>query len=130
MAYCFCCGISLSGEHFWNQYSSGIQGASETNDFFGAALTTGDFANDGYDDLAVGVPGEEIDPGPEGGGAVQVFYGNGGGVSTRDQFWHQDNTSASSTAERNDEFGAALATGETADHFNAQIDFGEFVTIS
>ena len=25
---------------------------------------------------------------------------------------------------------AALATGETADHFNAQIDFGEFVTIS
>ncbi len=39
----------------------GVAGAAEASDHFGAALAAGDFDGDGRDDLAVGVPGEDID---------------------------------------------------------------------
>jgi hypothetical protein len=40
------------------QQSAGVPGRPEADDRFGAALAVGDFAGDGADDLAVGVPGE------------------------------------------------------------------------
>lgn len=105
-------GLTSSGSETFHQDSSGIQGAAETGDLFGSSFAVGDFDADGYDDLAVGVPGEEIDPGPEGGGAVQILYGNAGGVSARDQLWHQENTGNGSVSEFNDEFGTSLAAGD------------------
>src|ERR671911_2949887 len=48
------------------QGAGGVPGASEAGDRFGAALVTGRFNSDGYEDLAVGAPGEGVgaDDGP------------------------------------------------------------------
>ena len=48
--------------------------AAEAGDLFGSALAAGDFNNDGFADLAVGAPGEDVG-GVIGAGAVNVLYG-------------------------------------------------------
>jgi hypothetical protein len=50
----------------------------EAGDAFGSALAAGDFDGDGFADLAVGVPGEEVPGGAIDQGVVQVFFGGGG----------------------------------------------------
>ena len=46
---------------FWTQNSTSIQGVAETEDNFGSSLSSGDYNGDGKDDLAIGVPQEDID---------------------------------------------------------------------
>jgi hypothetical protein len=54
-----------------------IKNSADSKDLFGQAVATGDFNGDGYDDVAIGVPGEEHDyvfpcTNP---GAVNILYG-------------------------------------------------------
>src|SRR6476646_9034538 len=49
------------------------------DDAFGSAMASGDFDDDGFADLAVGVPGEKVGTHP-GAGSVHVFYGSRGGL--------------------------------------------------
>lgn len=53
-------GLTAAGSQLWTQNSTGILDSSEPNDGFGTALAAGDFNRDGYADLAVGVPREDI----------------------------------------------------------------------
>jgi hypothetical protein len=57
----------------------------ESFDFFGAALAVGDFDGNGFEDLAVGIPGDTFVPAGGGGGggvgAVNVYYGSLSGLS-------------------------------------------------
>src|SRR5688572_7205246 len=53
-------GLEPAGMDIWTQDSNGIQDQREVNDRFGAALAAGDFNGDGWDDLAIGVPGEDL----------------------------------------------------------------------
>ena len=71
-----------------------------------------DFNNDGFADLAVGVPFEDIGA-IEGAGAVNVLYGAAGGLSAagNQQFW-QGAGGVAGTAEQGDGFGFALAAGD------------------
>ncbi len=105
-------GLSATGNQVWHQDVSGIGGASEVDDHFGAALASGDFDNDGFDDLAIGVPNEAIGS-LVGAGAVNVLYGTSAGLSaTASQLWHQDSSNIVGAAEAGDRFGAALAAGD------------------
>ena len=105
-------GLSSSGNQIWHQDSLDILDTAKLFDAFGSALAAGDFNGDGFDDLAVGVPGEDI-MGIVSAGAVNVIYGSSVGLSsTGNQIWHQDSLDILDTAELFDAFGSALAAGD------------------
>jgi hypothetical protein len=81
-----------------------IQGNPEPVDLFGFAVAKGDFNADGFTDLAVGAPNEDVGAAPSG-GAVNVFYGSATGRPATSQVRLQANP------EVGDQFGAALAAG-------------------
>jgi len=64
--------LSAVDNQLWHQNSPGVWGWCEASDRFGSALATGDF-DWGWEDLAIGVPGESINGLPDA-GAVNVFY--------------------------------------------------------
>ena len=74
----------------WHQGRPDVEGEAESTDYFGLALAAGDFNDDGVDDLAVGVPEEDL-PGAALAGLVQVFPGQWGVglVTTRSLSIHQ-----------------------------------------
>src|SRR5262245_23710968 len=51
---------AVPAPQFWSQNSTGVPGISEAGDAFGAALAAGDFNADGYSDLAIGIPGDDV----------------------------------------------------------------------
>jgi hypothetical protein len=72
--------LDLEGAYALDQESAGVGDEPEGTDRFGAALAVGDFDDDGYDDLAVGVPGEAF-PSEEDAGMVQILRGSAAGLS-------------------------------------------------
>ncbi len=68
-------------EKIITQSSKGVPGSSERNDQFGYAVTSADFNKDGYADLAVGQPGEQIGADWDV-GSVTVIYGSKKGLKT------------------------------------------------
>jgi len=79
----------------------------------------GDFNDDGFHDLAVGVPREAVNVGGTnylGAGIVQVIYGGSGGLSGTsprdDQVWYQGLPGVAGRLEFGDDFGSALAWGD------------------
>lgn len=90
------------------QSSALVPGAPEVSDRFGASLAVGDFAGDGIDDLAIGVPGENANS-----GGVVVVPGNHGGALTGagSSFWSQNSAGVVGAAEPDDGFGTALDAG-------------------
>jgi hypothetical protein len=87
--------------------------ADSSNNFFGAALTSGDFNGDGFSDLAIGAPGFPSATASNV-GEVNVIYGSTNGLdpfgTPSPQVWAQSDFGA--TAAGGDRFGAALASGD------------------
>jgi len=102
-------GLQSSRSQTWTQDSPGIAEVAEESDNFGAALASWDFDNDGFWDLAIGVPGENTNDKVRS-GAVHILYGSDGDGLTNagDQLWTQDSRGISGKAAPNDAFGAAL----------------------
>ncbi len=114
-------GVPTAGAQFFNQDTPGIPDTSEFADFWGAALAWGDFDNDGFDDLAIGAPGDNLDnQGQEATGTVTVLFGSSSGLTVaRAQWWHQDSPNVPGTSRLGDNFGTALTTGDfDADGFD------------
>lgn len=86
------------------------QANAETGDGFGAALAAGDFDDDGVFDLAIGAPGEDIGATGDA-GAVTVLFGSPGGLTTAGSQTLFQGGGAGGTAEADDAFGEALASG-------------------
>jgi hypothetical protein len=87
---------------------STVEGTPDDYDFWGQALASGDYDDDGLDDLAVGAP-YDADPGSLAAGVVNVFYGSATGPSTAgDQIFHQDTTGVEDSVEGADYYGHAL----------------------
>jgi FG-GAP repeat len=110
-------GLASSGRQYWDQGSAGIADNPEAGDRFGASLAAGDFNDDGYDDLAIGAPGEDLGSTPiQNAGAVNVLYGSPAGLSVSavvpDQIWHQNRADVAEVAEADDRFGWSLTTGD------------------
>ncbi|NEO67375.1 MAG: hypothetical protein F6J98_46305 [Moorea sp. SIO4G2] len=72
-------GLTTTGNQFWSQDVSRVNDIAEEYDNFGASLGVQDFNGDGYDDLAIGVPGEDLG-GILDSGATQILYGSVSGL--------------------------------------------------
>ena len=79
----------------------------------------GDFNGDGKDDVAIGVPLEDVDMGGTtiiDAGAVNVLYGSSNGLSDTspdpDQIWTQSTTDVNDVPEEGDLFGSSLSAGD------------------
>lgn len=101
-----------SSSKIWHQDSPLIDGAAEENDRFGYVVTKGDFNHDGYDDLVVGVPYEDVGTTVDA-GAVNIIYGSSSGLtSVKDQLLYRGATGVIGSPGGNDQFGAALTVGD------------------
>jgi hypothetical protein len=85
----------------------------KTNDGLGNAVATGDFNGDGYDDLAVGVPGRAVDN-HDNAGEVYILHGGSGGIVGKSfvQSWNQDSAGVVSVPNNGNLFGSTLVTGD------------------
>jgi hypothetical protein len=106
--------LTVHHESRFAQDSAGILDSGEAGDQFGYALAAGDFNDDWYCDLAVGVPFENVGSVADA-GAVNVIYGSPIGLDDNsqlaNQFWHQNSADVDGVAEANDHFGLALGVG-------------------
>jgi hypothetical protein len=99
----------------WSQDTIAVEQVRESGDAFGAAVTSGDFNGDGFADLAVGVPNEDIGSVVDAGG-VNVLHGSAAGIThTGDQFFSRSTAGIAGTSTSFDRLGFALAgSGGTA----------------
>ncbi len=99
----------------FNRDSYGIVGTADVDDFFGDSISAGDFDNDGYDDLVVGVPGDDVWYGTveDYAGSIHVIYGTQAGLGqVGDQLIDRSSSGIEGNPVYNDRFGAAVAVGD------------------
>ncbi|MER5796601.1 FG-GAP and VCBS repeat-containing protein [Streptomyces sp. NPDC001980] len=73
-------GITTAKRTTLSQNSAGVPGTAEAGDNFGESLAYADFNADGYDDLAVGSPGEKVGTDTDG-GTVTLLWGSKSGLT-------------------------------------------------
>lgn len=96
------------GDQIWTEFKA--IGYFGTNHTFGSSVIAGDFNCDGYDDLAIGTPGDYYTR-----GAVIVLDGSASGLASTDfdaQHWDQNDADVGDTSESGDQFGYSLAAGD------------------
>ena len=82
-------GVSSEGAVLWNQSIDGFEGDPEEAAHMGAALLGADVNGDGFDDVAIGLPGASLVVAP-GCGAVNTLFGGTEGISAEgDRQWNQ-----------------------------------------
>lgn len=106
-------GLATTGSQLWYQGLYGMLENPEEDDHFGSSLAAGYFNHDGYQDLAVGVPGEDYEPlGLDSAGAVAILYGSAGGLSdVGNEHWWETDTGVG-VSHDGDSFGSALAAAD------------------
>lgn len=119
-------GTAWGLDSIWYQ-GGPIPVANEPFDQLGQSLAVGDFDFDGFDDLVIGVPGENIDPPlPTAldAGAVAVVYGSPSGLSTSGVQYFHEAMGGLGGAQANARFGFALATGQFSRDLYADLVVG------
>ena len=105
-------GLTGASSQLWHQNSALVSDSPEADDHFGAAVTTGDFNDDGFSDLAVGAPDEDVGAAVDA-GVAHVLHGSPSGLTaTASQYWGQNSAGVVDAGEAGDRFGASLAAGD------------------
>ncbi|MFJ3652717.1 FG-GAP and VCBS repeat-containing protein [Streptomyces nigra] len=110
-----------SGSMTYNQASSGVSGSPEADDNFGYAVSAGDINGDGYADLAVGVPHEDVNGLADQGG-VHVFRGGSDGLTGTRSSWVPQTVQG--PADSHESFGYALRVRDVTGDGKADLAIG------
>jgi hypothetical protein len=102
-------GLSPTGVKVLSQDSSGVAGATEDEDYFGDSIAVGDVTGDGYSDVLVGVPGEDIGTTANAGSLVLLRGSASGLTGTGSQSLDQSSSMVPGSAETDDYFADAVA---------------------
>ncbi|MEV5143467.1 FG-GAP-like repeat-containing protein [Streptomyces sp. NPDC052727] len=97
-------GLKTATRTLITQNTAGVPGTAEAGDAFGSAVASADLNKDGYADLLIGAPGEDVD-GDTNGGTVIVVWGARSGLSG-------SRTVINYGKEETDRYGQALAVGD------------------
>ncbi|AZM53841.1 hypothetical protein DMA15_15685 [Streptomyces sp. WAC 01529] len=95
------------------QDTAGVPGVGEVGDEFGSSISAGDVNGDGYADVAVGIPGEDIDAVADAGSTVLLKGSRTGLTGTGAQAFQQSTTGVPGVSEKNDKFGAQVLLSDT-----------------
>jgi hypothetical protein len=110
-------GLRSERSRLFSQDSVGIADVAEQGDSFGFSLAPADFDGDGYDDLAVGAPAEDLGSNLDA-GVVHVLYGGPNGLTTaRSQRFTQNTPGVADAIEGGDRFGTVAAGDVNGDGF-------------
>jgi hypothetical protein len=100
-------GLAAPGAQRWSQASPGVPSDPHLVEWFGYTLVSHDFGRSGRDDLAIGVPNEDVG-GRKHAGMVEVLYGKADGLSaSHAQAWTWATPGVAGPL-TNDHFGEAL----------------------
>lgn len=98
---------------WWSQNSPGVPGAAEAGDAWGADLSVADVDGDGYADMAVGAPGEDVGTVADA-GAVWLLRGSRTGLTaTGAQSFDQNSPHIPGAAEADDAWGGQVRLADT-----------------
>jgi FG-GAP repeat len=115
-------GLTVAGNQLWHQDVEGVPDENEESDRFGGAVAAGDFNDDGFEDLAVGAPHEDLTTQPDT-GAVTIIYGSLSGLQADgSQFLRQIKWTGG--RESHDHFGSSLAVANFGRGLNADLAVG------
>ncbi|MFK7958325.1 MAG: hypothetical protein AB8B96_19685 [Lysobacterales bacterium] len=104
-------GLTAQDSQSLFQSLGGVPGLSEENDKFGEVLTAGSLNGDGFDDLVVGIPSEDVGS-VVNAGAINIFFGSTTGITvTGALLLDQSSPLVAGVQETGDEFGASIAIG-------------------
>ncbi|MFJ3779284.1 FG-GAP repeat protein [Streptomyces sp. NPDC090075] len=93
---------------FWTQNSPGVPGVNRSGDRFGAAVTVRDVDGDGYDEVAIGAPGNDVGAAADA-GTVWVLRGSATGLTTQGvRVVSQSPRAVPGVPEQGDRFGGAV----------------------
>ena len=104
-------GLNADEVDYWHQGPASVGATVGAFDQFGTALAVGDFNDNGFDDLAVGVPGEDIGAVPSA-GAVHILFGSLTGINPTGTIILQRGINLSDSPQANEQLGLVLAAGE------------------
>ncbi|MFC8677251.1 FG-GAP and VCBS repeat-containing protein [Streptomyces sp. BK205] len=109
------------------QNTGNVPGSSEKGDGFGWDLDLGDVNGDGYQDLVVSSPAEDLGS-VANAGMVTVLYGSASGVNTSTglQSFEQNTTGVPGTSEKNDLFGADVKLDDVNGDGKADLVIGSY----
>ncbi|MFE7274180.1 hypothetical protein [Streptomyces sp. NPDC057623] len=97
-------GLKTSTRTLITQNTAGVPGTAEADDAFGTAVASADLDTDGYADLLIGAPGEDVD-GDTNDGTVVVIWGAPSGLSGARSVPNPFDTDL-------DRYGQSLAVGD------------------
>jgi hypothetical protein len=107
--------LGSTGTQIWSQSSPGLGIGPQAAADFGRALAAGDFDCNGFDDLAIGMPGDDLVGATAGGRVVILFSHEHGPNATDRQIWSQNSPVIEDDGEDQDRFGSVLAAGDLND---------------
>lgn len=94
----------------WNQNTAGVPDYRENGDGYGLNAAIADFDGDGYGDLALGYPHEDVQINAD--GAVILVPGTANGLVGTGSYLFQQSSAGGSSQEERDYFGNKLASGD------------------
>ncbi|MFK4065974.1 FG-GAP-like repeat-containing protein [Streptomyces sp. NPDC029674] len=95
------------------QDTAGVPGVGEDGDEFGTNISAGDVNGDGFADIAVGVPGEDIESVADAGSVVLLKGARTGLTGTGAQAFDQSKADVPGASEKNDKFGGQVLLSDT-----------------
>jgi FKBP-type peptidyl-prolyl cis-trans isomerase len=105
--------LGSTGNQIFHENTTGITSTAAADNRFGESVMFGRLNSDRFDDLAIGIPGENVSN-IDSGGAVRILYSSGSGLGTTGAQLLNQNTSGviGNGAAGNEKFGSSIAIGD------------------